>query len=379
MKFIHTADWHLGKTLKGASLTDDQAFILEEFFKIVDDEKPQAILLAGDIYDRGVPPGDAINLFDEVISKILERKIFLLAISGNHDSATRLNFGSNIFKKSGFFMNAKISVNPEPIILQDEFGEVYFSSIPFFEPNEIQSKILEENSDVRLTYDSANKIYIDESRKKIPVGKRSVAIAHVFLTGGVKSDSERVFVGGTSDVSAKYFSEYNYTALGHLHKPQKITAENIRYSGSPLKYSFDEATHKKSVTLVELDGEGKILTKQIPLTPRRDVVVLKNTFEELMNLPKSQDYIHAELTDKLHVPNAMDRLRQNFPNVLSINFVELAKEIGDIPNVREFKEDASIIEHFAYFFEQQTNEKFDKDYRETAEKFFAELERENNE
>ena len=203
MKFIHTADWHLGKSLKNQSLIDDQNYILQEFLKLVDAEKPDAIVIAGDIYDRSIPPVDAVNLFDEIIFKIVERKIPVLCISGNHDGAARLKFGSRLFERSKFFIETLPNENPKTVVLNDKFGEVYFSLIPFFEPVEIENKIAAEE---KIDADTANKFYIAEARKNIPANKRSVAVAHLFVTGGKVSESERKFVGAVENVSAENFS-----------------------------------------------------------------------------------------------------------------------------------------------------------------------------
>lgn len=370
MKFIHTADWHLGKSLKNQSLIDDQNYILKEFLKLTEAEKPDAIIIAGDIYDRSIPPVDAINLFDEIIFKIIEKKIPVLCISGNHDSAARLNFGSRLFERSKFFIETLPNENPKNVILNDEWGEVYFSLIPFFEPVEMQEKISAEKIDA----DDANKFYIEEARKNIPANKRSVAVAHLFVTGGKVSESERKFVGAVENVSAENFSAYNYTALGHLHKPQtmKKTGHIVRYSGSLLKYSFDEVNYDKGVTLVEI-GNGETSFEHVNLTPRRDVRVIEGTVEELLKSARSEDYIHANLTDKNHVLNAMEKLRNAaFPNILSIKFVNLERELENL-TARELREDSSILEQFADFYEYSTGEKLEGDYRSNMEKFLKDL------
>ena len=260
MRFIHTADWHIGKSLKGVSLLDEQNFLLNgEFLKLADDWKPDAIIIAGDIYDRGVPPIDAVDLFDEIIFKLAEKKIPLLCISGNHDNSSRLNFASRLLSQAKFFITTKISPEPSTVVLNDKFGEIYFSLIPYFPPIDLRETFPAENFDDKLDTNTANKFYIAQARKKIPAGKRSVAIAHLFAAGGTTSESERKFVGGEENVATENFSAYNYTALGHLHKPQNMKKTDfvIRYSGSPLKYSFDEVKHDKGVTLVEIDGAPK--------------------------------------------------------------------------------------------------------------------------
>ena len=376
MKFIHTADWHIGKTLKNAPMIDEQNYILNgEFLKLVDDEKVDAVIIAGDIYDRSVPPTDAVNLLDEIIFKLTEKNIFVLCISGNHDSAARLNFGSRLMSKSNFFITTKPEKNPSPIILQDNFGEIYFSLIPFFNPIEIEETFGRENFPERLTSEDAYKIYIAESRKKIPANVRSVAVAHLFAAGGITSESERKFVGGVENVSAENFSSYNYTALGHLHKPQNMKKTNfvVRYSGSPLKYSFDEAEHEKGVTIVDIDGEGKISYEHIKISPRRDVRIVEGKLENLKKLPKSNDYIHANLTDEKYFLNAMEILRENvFPNILSLKFTNIENAANDSVT-EKFKEGSSIFDHFQEFFESKSGEKFNEDYQNAMKNLLKEI------
>lgn len=377
MRFIHTADWHLGKTLKNAPMIDEQNYLLNgEFLKIVDDEKVDAVIIAGDVYDRGVPPIDAINLFDEIICKLTERKIFVLCVSGNHDSAARLNFGSRLMSKANFFLQTRPEKNPAPIVLQDDFGEIYFSLIPFFEPIEIKEKFLPEDFSEKLTSETANKIYITEARKKIPDGKRSVAVAHLFAAGGITSESERKFVGGVENVDTENFSAYNYTALGHLHKPQtmKKTDFIVRYSGSPLKYSFDEATHDKGITLVEIEGDGKVFYEHLKLTPRRDVRIVEGNLDDLKNFPKTEDYIHANLTDKKYFLNAMESLRENsFPNILSLKFTNLEQTTENSSSAEKFSADTSILEQFKEFFESKSGEKFSDEYEAMMKNFLKEI------
>lgn len=367
MKFIHTADWHLGKTLKGQPLIDEQIHILTELLKVIDDEKPEAVIIAGDVYDRSIPPVDAVNLFDEIIFKIVERKIPVLCISGNHDSAARLNFGSKLFERAKFFITTQPDKKPAPVVLSDSFGDVYFSLIPFFEPIKIQETFAQDAD--KLDGNTAVKIYVDEARKAIPAGARSVAVAHLFVLGGLPSESERKFVGAVENVEAANFAAYNYTALGHLHKPQKMAA-NVRYSGSLLKYSFDEANYSKGVTLVEMNGGGKVSAKHIDLKPRHDVKVIEGTVDELLKSARTEDYIHANLTDKNYVLYAMDKLRNGaFPNILSVKFINLERQVE---GVRDFREGVSPFEHFVDFYKHETDEDLTGDYLKAAQKIFAE-------
>ena len=369
MKIIHTADWHLGKTLKSQPLIDDQSYILAEFLKLIDDTNPDAVIIAGDVYDRGIPPVDAVALFDEIIFKLIARKIPVLSISGNHDSAGRLNFGSRLFERADFFINVDA-----PVILSDNFGEVYFSLIPYFTAAEIKNKFALDAEDFDTS--AATKICVETARQKIPAGKRSVAIAHLFATGGVTSESERKNIGTIESVDAGIFAGYNYTALGHLHKPQtmKKTGHVVRYSGSLLKYSFDEVGYSKGVTLVELDGAGKVTAEHIPLTPKRDVKIVEGTIDELNQSARTEDYIHANLTNKNHVLYAMEKLRSGaFPNILSLNFVNLERAGESRTSRAKRIAGISTLEYFADFYEHETGEKLEGEYRRAMADFLDEL------
>ena len=358
MKLLHTADWHLGKTLKGQNLLDDQKFIIDEIFSVINDEKPDAILISGDIYDRAVPPPDAVELFNETLNRFAEKNLKTLIISGNHDSATRLNFGSKLFRSKNIFIGAKIADEPENIVLEDNFGEIYFSLIPFVDSEKISEIIL-------------------SARKKIPKNKRSVALAHAFLTGGEESESERKFVGGSGNVSAEIFANYNYVALGHLHKPQKISTENIKYAGSPLKYSFDEVNHKKSVTIIDIFSSGEVKTKEIPLIPQKNLIVVEGKFNELINRPKTEDYAQIILTDDFYVYET-ELLRNSFPNFLEIKRKNHLHSYEDDKTTNFHKED-TISEQFSKFFESVTSEKLTDDEKTAFEEILKELEQEDRE
>ena len=370
MKVLHTADWHLGKTFKGQNLIDDQKFILDEIFSVIREEKPDAILICGDIYDRGVPPVDAVELFNETLTKLAEKKLPTLIIAGNHDSATRLNFGNKIFESQNIFISAKISDEPKTVILEDNFGEIYFSLIPFFEQGEIRAKFLGNDAE-RPNYNDANKFYVDLARKKIPNGKRSVALAHIFLTGGEESESERKIVGTLTNVDSKVFFGYNYVALGHLHSPQKF------YSGSPLKYSFDEANQKKSVSIVEIDGSGTTKIKKIPLVPKNDVIIVEGKFKELVNRPICTDYAQIILTDDVYIYET-ENLRASFPNFLEIKRKNHLKSYDDAPT-NNFSKNDSISEQFAKFFQSVTNEPLNENELAAFDEVLREIEQEARE
>ena len=364
MRILHTADWHLGKTLMNYSLIEDQKFILKQFLEIVDDLKPHAIIIAGDIYDRADPSTEAVELFDKILFDLTERKIPVLCIAGNHDSSERLNFGSRLFANKKFFITAKTNEKPKTIILEDKFGEIYFSMIPYFDPAAI-------NSDERLTFDAANKIFIDEARKKIPFNRRSVAIAHVFVEGGEESDSERKFVGTAGKVSAKTFSDYDYVALGHLHKPQKM-AENIFYSGSILKYSAKESTHKKGITLVELDGNGFVSAENILLKPKRDLIEISGTLDEFLSKKPNESYAYVTLTDEIFIYDAAQKLRKVFPNLMEAKNKSRPKYFIEEPT-RKFRENATIFEQFEDFFFEMANRNLTADEQTAMTEIFREV------
>ena len=320
MRFIHTADWHLGKLFGQRHMTEDQAYVLEELLALCKDVHPDALIIAGDVYDRAVPPPEAVNLFNEILTRIAEQGIRVLYIAGNHDSAVRLDFGAQLLRASGIYPAGIVRAAEPPVVLSDEYGDVYFSLIPYGDPPHVREAFaLDEN----LSFDGALAVQIAAARAQIPLSVRSVAVAHAFVIGGQTSESEHALsVGGSDQVSAENFAAYSYTALGHLHAPQRAGAEHIRYSGSLLKYSFDEARQKKGVELIELDAVGAASHTFYPLTPRHDVRIVSGMMDELMHkdfdLLPHDDYICVELLDMDAVLAAHDKLRKIYPNLFTI-------------------------------------------------------------
>ena len=320
MRFIHTADWHLGKLFGQRHMTEDQAYVLEELLALCKDVHPNALIIAGDVYDRAIPPPEAVNLFNEILTRIAELGIRVLYIAGNHDSAVRLNFGAQLLRASGIYPAGIVRAAEPPVVLSDEYGDVYFSLIPYGDPPHVREAFaLDEN----LSFDRALAVQIAAARAQIPLSARSVAVAHAFVIGGQISESEHALsVGGSDQVSAENFAAYSYTALGHLHAPQRAGAEHIRYSGSLLKYSFDEARQKKGVELIELDAAGAASHTFYPLTPRHDVRIVSGMMDELMHkdfdLLPHDDYICVELLDMDAVLAAHEKLRKIYPNLFTI-------------------------------------------------------------
>lgn len=381
MRFIHTADWHLGKTLKGMPLLEDQNYILQEFLKLVEDSQAEAVVIAGDIYDRAVPPVDAVELFDEILTKLLlEQKVPVLYISGNHDSAVRLHFGSRLLSSAGLFVRGELTGELAPVVLEDAHGPVHFSLLPYLDPAKVCAVFGVEE---RLDFEQAHALVLERAKELIPKGKRSVAVAHAFLAGGMASESERpLSVGGSDQVSPKLFQDFCYTALGHLHGPQRAGDETIRYSGSLLKYSFDEATQKKGVTLVELDGRGNAAAEHLPLTPRRDVRIVEGSMEELRTdrekYPKSEDYMLVRLKDIQPVLNAREKLETVYPNLLAVERTGIMqqRELRQPDGHRENKSEQML---FRDFYEEMTQRKLDEAQEKLLEECIQEARRREGE
>lgn len=352
MRFLHTADWHLGRYFHGLHLTDEQRYLIfNELLPLIKAEKIETVVIAGDIYDRAVPPVEAVALFDEVLTKLIEQKIKVIYIAGNHDSAKRLQFGSSLLERSGVFVQGEIAKKPHSIALDDKFGSIYFSLFPYAEPLAVRQALGESSN---LDFNAANEILVRQARESLPAKARTVAIAHAFIAGGSESSSERVItVGGSGNVSAKIFADYSYTALGHLHNPQRAGGENIRYSGSLMKYSFDEAEQSKGVNIVDISADGSSQVNFIRLTPRRDVVRLKGTFAE-MKKNTSDDFIEIVLTDNGPILDGFARLRENYPNLLHLRRESYVKKVSE-PLVHGKMVQKSELELFEQYYERQLN------------------------
>lgn len=353
MKLFHTADWHLGKLVQGVYMTDDQRYVLEQFLQAIDEEQPDAVIIAGDLYDRALPPVEAVDLLDEILAEIvLKRKVPVLSIAGNHDSPTRLQFGSKLMKETGLHIAGELSTNLDPIILNDEFGEVHFHLVPFAEPSTVKSLF---EDDTISSHDDAMKKIVEKIEEKMDKSKRHVFVGHAFVTPhGEKldntSDSERpLAIGGSECVSAEYFNSFHYTALGHLHKAHFVLNETIRYSGSPLKYSSSEANHEKGYLIVELDKKGQATIEKRKFTPRRDLRIVEGSIQEILKTPVYEDYVFVRLTDLTPVVGAMEQIRTVYPNAMHVERKALPREIfeGEEEFVqREQMDDLSLFKAF---------------------------------
>lgn len=359
MRFIHTADWHLGRIFHGMHLTDDQAYILESLELLLKEEKPDTYIISGDIYDRSVPPPEAVELLSSHLERVTrDLKIPVIMIAGNHDGAERLDFCSGMMRGAGLHITGLFRGDVTPVILEDEHGPVYFYPIPYADPERMKPAL---DTDENLTHNSGITHYTDMIRGVLPAGIRSVAVAHAFVSGGACSESERpLSIGGAGAVNSSAFSGFCYTALGHLHAPQNIS-ETIRYSGSLMKYSISEADHLKSVTVVEINSNGEVKTDTATLTPRRDLRIVKGKLRDILegNDPlNKEDYVAVQLTDREAVYDAMSRLRNVYPNIIHLERTDFSPAGERSPGCTGLKH--SDMELFSSFYLNVTGSKPDE-------------------
>lgn len=331
MKIFHTADWHLGKLVQGVAMTEDQAYILQQFIEEIQIEKPDVVIIAGDLYDRSVPPTEAIQLLNKTFKQILiDEKTPIVAIAGNHDSATRLNFGSELMKASGLHLVGHLEKDIQPVVLEDEFGEVHFYLVPFAEPSTV--RILFEDDSI-TTHEAAMAKIIEQINVSLDPTKRNIIVAHAFITkDGMPepntSDSERkLTIGGTECINSALFKPFCYTALGHLHQAHFVANETIQYSGSPLKYSESEVTHKKGFFMLDLAQDGTVTLEKKLFTPKRDMRIVKGLLDEILQHAKSEDYVFVKLEDEGYVKGAAELVRTVYPNALHIERTAVFSQI----------------------------------------------------
>lgn len=379
MRILHSADWHLGRLFHGVHLTDDQAHLLEQFVELVADQKPDVILISGDIYDRALPPVEAVELLNEVLTRIaLDFRIPTIIISGNHDNPSRLQFGGRLMAQQGIHIFGTLSSCAEPVVLEDDHGPVAFFSAPYCEPPDVRAHLQDESV---ACFDSAMRALVGSYR----INGRSVLLGHAFISGGAASDSERpLSIGGAETVSVEHFAPFSYVALGHLHQPQSFSEGRVRYSGSLMKYSFNEATQRKSVSLVEVDESGEVGIEEFTLTPRRDLRQIKGYLTDLLQNPDEygpvDDYLMATLLDEGAVYDGMGRLREVFPNLMHLERANLLDGDFDRRSASDIagKDD---LELFDDFMEAMTgkpmNEEQTASFTETVEEIRRE-EREGN-
>lgn len=320
MKFAHISDLHLGKRIHQFSMVEDQKYILRKIVEIVIEEKVDGVLIAGDVYDKIYPSSEAVALFDSFLVDLANENIKVFVISGNHDSPERIAFLGQLTQKSGVYLSPVYRGNIEKVTMEDGYGSVHVYLLPFIKPVHVRHFFPEEELN---NYTDAMKVIV--KNLKLDIQERNLLVAHQFVTGASRSDSEEISVGGLDHVDACAFEDFDYVALGHIHRPQNMGSERVRYCGTPLKYSFSESEDKKSVTIIEIKEKGKIEIKEIPLKPQRDLVKIRGTFLEVMN-PLSfpdldpESYLHITLLDEQDIPQAFSRLCAIYPNVMQLEY-----------------------------------------------------------
>lgn len=356
MKLIHLSDIHLGKRVNEYSMIEDQEYILKRIINIVDDEMPDGVIIAGDVYDKSVPSAEAVQLFDDFLVRLAKRKIEVFVISGNHDSPERIAFASRIMDASGIHMSPVYTGEIVPISMHDEYGEVTVYMLPFVKPVNVRRFCEDEIT----TYTEAVKHAV--LKMNINPDNRNVLVTHQFVTGARRSESEEISVGGTDNVDAGVFDDFDYVALGHIHSPQNCGSDKIRYCGTPLKYSFSEARDKKSVTVVEIAEKGNVTYRTVELVPKHDLVELKGTYAELTlksfyeNTTWQDDYTHITLTDEEDVPDAIGKLRTVYRRLMKLDYDnKRTRSNAEISGAADI-ESKSPLELFSDFYALQNNQ-----------------------
>lgn len=364
MKFIHISDLHLGKRVYEFSMMEEQRDILEKILNVADNERAEAVLISGDVYDRQVPSAEAVQLFDWFLTALAGRGLFVFVISGNHDSAERLSFGAKLMETRRVYIAPVFAGKIAPVTLTDDYGEISIYLLPFLKPAYVRRFYPEEEI---ADYEDALRMVME--RTEVDTAKRNVLLAHQFVTGAQRSESEEISVGGLDNVSAENFAVFDYTALGHIHKPQSAGAPHIRYCGTPLKYSFSETGHEKSATVVELKEKGKVDIRTIRLEPLRDLREIRGSYEELTDKrnwenTRTEDYLHVTLTDEEDVPEAIRKLRVIYPNIMKLDYDNRRTRSAVSVGISEKQEERTPLQLFEELYRLQNNQDFGEEQRE---------------
>jgi len=385
MRILHLADLHLGKNMNGFSLIEDQHYILEQILSIVETHQTETVLIAGDVFDKAMPSAEAVKLLDDFLSGLTERNQKVFMISGNHDSAQRIAYGGQIMRKADVYVSPVFSGIPEPVTLTDTWGKLNIYLLPFIRPavvrtvfskekqEQTKQEKIEETADQSLeiqSYQAAVEYVIRQI--KLDPGSRNVLVAHQFLTNAKPSESEEFSVGGMENIDASLFGSFDYTALGHIHRAQKVLQETIRYAGTPLKYSFSEAGQQKSVTLVDLEEKGKVQISEIPLTPLRDCREIHGSYREVTareqyQQKNTQDFVHVILTDEEEIFQAVSKLRLIYPNLMKLDYDNSRTRQNRIISAPLEEMSRSPMDLFEEFYELQNNQPMTQEQKDYAQ------------
>ena len=363
MKLFHISDLHIGKRVNEISMIEDQAYILTRIIQLIDDIKPDALLIAGDVCDKSVPSAEAVILFDDFLVRLAKRKLPVLIISGNHDSPERLAFGNRLMEGAGIHLSPVYDGQVSCVTLSDCYGDVHFWLLPFIKPAHVKRFYPEESIE---NYTDAVRVALEKT--EMDLSMRNVLLTHQFVAGASVCESEEISVGGSDNVDASVFDGIDYGALGHLHGPQNIGSNRVRYCGTPLKYSFSEAGHYKSVTVVNLGEKGKLSLETLPLEPRRELHQIRGTFEQLTDKAytggqKTEDYLHIVLTDEEDVPEALGRLRVIYPNIMKLSYDNTRTRSNQTISGAEDVQRKSPLQLFEELYELQNNQPMNDEQR----------------
>ena len=378
MKIIHLADLHIGKRVNEFSMIDDQKYILNQILEIIDKEKPDVVIIAGDVYDKQVPSIEAVELLDSFISDISKRKTTTFIISGNHDSAERLAFGSSLMAMGKIYISPVYNGKISKYTLKDDFGSANFYLLPFVKPSHVKRFFPDEKIE---SYTDAIKVVVDNL--KLDTSEINILIAHQFVTGASRTESEEISVGELDNVDASTFEDFDYVALGHIHRPQKIGTERIRYCGTPLKYSFSEVNDTKSVSIIEINSKEDFNLRTIPLIPKRDMRKIRGTYEELITKTSyentnTDDYIHVTLTDEFNVADAIQKLRVIYKNIMKLEYDNMRTRESRKINLDDMViENKNPLEIFSEFYKLQNNKEMNDEQKEIIKKIMEEVWEEN--
>ena len=368
MKFIHISDLHLGKRVNDFSMLEDQKYIMIKIINVIDDEKPDGVIIAGDIYDKSIPSAEAVEMFDDFLVRLAERKLQVFIISGNHDSPERLAFGGRIMDLSGVHISPVYNGKVNPITISDGYGSLNVYLLPFVKPVNVRQYF--ENKEIN-TYTDAVRAAVEQMN--INCAERNILVTHQFVTGATRSESEEISVGGSDNVDAEVFEAFDYVALGHIHGPQNVGSEKTRYSGTPLKYSFSEVSHQKSVTVVDLKAKKDLSIKKVVLVPQHDMVEIKGTYMDLTSKSYYEgtsyinDYVHITLTDEDDIPDAIGKLRIIYKNLMKLDYDNTrTRRRGTISGTDDI-EKKTPLDLFSEFYELQNNKPMSCEQKEYIE------------
>ena len=375
MKLFHLSDLHIGKRVNEFSMIEDQKYILKRILDLAEEEKPDGIILDGDVYDKQIPSAEAVQVFDEFITRLAGRAIPVFIISGNHDSAERLAFGGRLLNSRGIYLSPVYDGSVTKIPLKDQYGTVWIHLLPFIRPSTVRH-VFENEADLVTDVQTAAETVI--RHMEIDLKDRNILVAHQFVTGASRCESEDVQVGGLDNIDAAVFTPFDYTALGHIHSPQNVGTDRVRYCGTPLKYSFSEVDQEKSITVVELEKKGTVRTSLLPLKPLRDMRKLRGTYLELTDRSfyrdmNREDYIQVTLTDEDDVPDGLQKLRVIYPNIMQLLYDNQRTKTTQEVDAAQAVEKKTEIELFYEFYELQNNQPMTKQQKDFAEQLIREI------